>query len=102
TTQYGSFMVAFTPDSKTLATVGHRDVRFWRVADGQEYARTKGVDLFTNAIAFSPNGKILATTEMYESGVVHLWDVATGSLKSESAAQTTRPDALAFSPDSER
>jgi WD40 repeat protein len=93
--------LAFAPDGKTLATVGWRDVRFWKVADGQECGRTKGAGNFANGIAFSADGKTLATTENH-SGTIHLWDVATGSLRFEPAGQTGWIDSLAFSPRGER
>src|SRR5438552_8007927 len=54
--------VAFSPDSKTLAS-GSRDatIRLWDVASGQEFKTLKGHLSDVDSIAFSPDGKTLAS-----------------------------------------
>ena len=54
--------VAFSPDSKTLASGGADNVvRLWDVATGKETAVLKGHTDYVCAAAFSPDGKTLAT-----------------------------------------
>jgi WD40 repeat protein len=93
---FHSNAVAFSPDGTFLASGNYgggsptgQEIKVWRVADGAEvYALAEG-NKFENvpAIAFSPNGKILATT--YEDAVdTHpyqyrrigpvLWDMTDG------------------------
>jgi WD40 repeat protein len=48
------------------------------------------------ALAFSPNGKILASGENYQT--IYLWDVTTGQQLTNSQTETTA-NTLQFSPD---
>src|SRR5262249_7977640 len=68
--------VGFSPDGKTLATIGWNDVRFWDTASGRERSRAKGVANFGVRVAFAPDSKTLVTMERY-SGTLHRWDVGT-------------------------
>jgi RNA polymerase sigma factor (sigma-70 family) len=96
--------VAFTADSKTLATIGRQEVRFWDTASGRERGRLKGEGWSFNpsAVSFAPDGKTLAAMEDL-GGAIHLWDVATGELKPEPEGHSTSVFHLpAFSLDGKR
>ena len=94
--------VIFTPDGKTLATIGRSEIRLWDVATGREQARIlwkdsiasrpghylEGGPFFGSHVLFSPDGKTLITTESV-SNTLHVWDVATSALHS-STPDTTR------------
>jgi WD40 repeat protein len=78
--QKGVRALAFSPDSKTIASVGEdKAVRLWDVATGNE---VRSFDLpkgSAYAVAFAPpEGKVLAAAG--EDGVVRLWDWAAGKL----------------------
>ena len=99
--RYGVSTLAFSPDGKTLATsnswyspYGHTNtVRLWDVA-----TRTEKNTLTTGSVydvAFSRDGKILATTD--DRDEVRLWDVDTGTEKNP--LPTRSVDRIAFSPD---
>ncbi|HEY8983180.1 MAG TPA: caspase family protein [Streptomyces sp.] len=66
--------VAFSPDSKTLAS-GSSDgiVRLWNIATGHSTALPRVADNI-DAVAFSPDGKTLASGDT--SSTVRLWNVA--------------------------
>jgi RNA polymerase sigma factor (sigma-70 family) len=95
---------AFSADGKTLATIGHSEVRFWDTASGQERGRLKGgsQSFSTSAVAFAPDGKTQATMENH-GDAIHLWDLATGGPKpgpeGHSSGWVRMP---VFSPDGQR
>jgi RNA polymerase sigma factor (sigma-70 family) len=96
---------AFSPDGKTLAVGGSTreppgEVRLWDVATGKEIRPLTEKCPQTCPLAFSPDGKALATTST--DGGVRLYDVASGKVIRDLGA-TPRfvypVKHLAFSPD---
>ncbi|HEY7307784.1 MAG TPA: WD40 repeat domain-containing protein [Gemmataceae bacterium] len=71
--------VAFSPDSKTLATGGlDQTMRLWDVSTGEELRRAKGFTC-SGKVAYSPNGKLLACSTSANAGEISLRDPATGA-----------------------
>jgi WD40 repeat protein len=101
--QTNIWTVAFSADGKHLA-VGSVQTVVWDVEpDPATGARKLGrfyfgtSDLRCGALAFSPDGKLLAGT--YRDGLVRVWDVARGTVVLTSRKAPGHSPALAFSPD---
>jgi WD40 repeat protein len=97
--------VALSANGKLLAVAPHdkTTVQLWNVATGKQYT-LQGNPFSVTALAFSPDGKTLATgtgSWLPDSapGEIKLWDVATGKQRATLGRLPTMIVALAFSPD---
>jgi WD40 repeat protein/serine/threonine protein kinase len=73
--------VAFSPDSKTVATTSpDYTIKLWDADTGQLKSTLKGHASIVLSLAFSPDGKTLASTGSWDH-TARLWDVSTGTVK---------------------
>ena len=90
--------VAFTPDSRTLAVeLGYWVLLFDLQTGEQKLEIRDGGENNLDWVAFSPDGKTLAT-----GSPLRLWDAQTGQLKQELTTYFTGVEAGAFSPEGGR
>jgi WD40 repeat protein len=116
--------IVFSADGEWLACAGGNgrdgsgdgEVRLWRVATGKELPAIdlgKDPDAFNSrllcwAVAFSPDGRLLATSESLETRglrsvlsrhTIRVWEIATRTEVMRMEGQHAAARALAFSPD---
>ena len=76
--EVGVQSISFSPDGQILASGGNdQTVRLWDVTTGKELRRFEGHEQAVLAVAFSPKGKVLASSDGKE---VRFWDVETGKV----------------------
>ncbi len=101
----GVHTVAFSPDGKALAaTQGDGRIALWDVATGKELRALKGADGSATAVAFSPDGRLVAAAgpvpkDGKQASATRLWDAATGELRRSWPGTAT---SFAFTPDGRR
>jgi len=100
--------VAFSPDGKTLASGSFdKTAKLWNVDSGQELATLRGHGEAhqagsnrrpgINAVAFTPDGKILVTAGL--DGTIKLWDVAAKKELRTLTGHSNRVLSIAVTPD---
>jgi WD40 repeat protein len=89
--------MAFSPDGATLVVSG-REISFLDARNGETKATLKGHRDGTTGIAFSPDGRLLATGGM--DGMVRVGDLATKKLV-RTLEHQAQVRGVAFSPDGE-
>ncbi len=98
----------FSPlrDSRLLASAGNTSLKLWDFTTGKMLFDLKGHNSLIFAVAFSPDGKMLASTAQRTSNdsnvtaEIKLWDVATGrELATFGPTDGGGLNSIAFSPD---
>jgi eukaryotic-like serine/threonine-protein kinase len=99
-----TYSVAFSSDGRHLVAgseVAGSEVGLaivWDVADGSEVCRLPGHEKAAECVAFSPDGRLVATGSW--AGVLRIWDARTGQLlRAIPAHGQDRISAVAFHPD---
>jgi len=96
------FGLAVSPDGEMLATSTHVLVQLWGIPSGDELFTIHGHFGRVTSLAFSPNGKWLASgggVQYYDS-LIKLWDVDKGKQLAVVKGHKMPVSSLVFSPDS--
>jgi WD40 repeat protein len=100
--------IAFSADGKLLAVceMGGDNLSVWDVSTGRVVRRIGAASSLGHALAFAPDGRILATAEEYLDGGqeskgyhIHLWEIASGKEVHTIHQDPQAVRSLAFSPD---
>ncbi len=103
--------VAFSPDGRILAFATAEQntalVRLWDTANGKELSRYAGHRQWVGALAFSPDGKLVASGTLWHplfhrgqnNSSVHVWEAATGRLIRRFEGHPSFVSSVDFSPD---
>jgi WD40 repeat protein/class 3 adenylate cyclase len=97
----GTLDVAFSPNGTRLVSAGADGLaKIWDVATGEELMTLAGHTDSLHSVAWSPDGRTIATTSDDGDTSVKLWDAQTGDLLHTLLGHVVRVWGLAFSPDS--
>ena len=95
--------IAYSPDGTRLAvaSVFGFGIRLYDTATYQEVALLTGHTAQVYSVAFSPDGRTIASASASASGdhTILLWDVRTGEHKQTLRGHTAQVESVAFSPD---
>jgi WD40 repeat protein len=90
--------VAYAPNGKTIASAEGGTIRLWNAATGKPLWHVKAHVKSVTSLAFSPDGKALASAADTEAGI-RLWRVATGNPIRHIRTGLPPVACVAFSPD---
>jgi WD40 repeat protein len=100
----GSGPVAFSPDGQRLASAGRfpewATVKIWDPATGQELWALRGHQDPVWSVAFSPDGRIVASASGDKT--VRLWEAVSGRERAILRGHTGQVYTVAFAPDGKR
>jgi len=96
--------VAFSPDGKTLAGINACGVAaIWNISTHTEMTELNGARNYGYAVAYSPDGQLLATSGSDGSGDgiadLRIWNLSTSELLNKLEGHTASVTKVAFNPD---
>jgi DNA-binding beta-propeller fold protein YncE len=93
--------LTFSADSKTIASTSHGELKVWHALSGEEVFSVKCEKEWFSGVAFSSNGKYMATGKgMSSDNGVSVFDATAGRELFSTPNQASSPWLPVFSPDS--
>jgi len=92
----GVLSASISPDEQYLATGIGDEIMLWQLADHKQLFSLKGHQGWVVALAFSPDGQVLASGS--RDGTIRLWTVQTGQCIKTLRGHTNWVQSVAFSP----
>lgn len=93
-------VIVFSPDGKRVVAASNENVLVWDVETGEILLRLVGHKHSVNSVAFSPDGKCIASSALYDAVIV--WDAFTGSELLRIKYNAYKVNSVAFSPDGKK
>ncbi len=92
---------AISPDGKTLAVSGYREILLTSLPEGKLVARLPGRSMRLHSISFTPDGKTLAAVggDPAQSGEILIWDFESRKIRHAIATSTDTLFGGSISPD---
>ena len=84
----------FSPDGKTVAVAGSRDVRLWESASGRARALLSGHTSTLRSVAYSRDGRRIVTAS--SDGTTRVWDAREGTMLAVLSRHAGRVNGAAF------
>ena len=96
-----AYALAYSPDGRTLAAGRWQGIDLLNVQTGKRKSSLSGHTEHVRVLAFSPDGKKLASAaDHHGDATIHLWNARTGKLLRTLAGHPRNVHSLTFSPDS--
>ena len=89
--------IQYSPEGTRLAVASDIGIWIYDANTGKELALLTGHTYKVSSVAFSPDGKTLASGS--QNGTIYLWDITAGKRKETLTGHTYRIASVAFSPD---
>jgi WD40 repeat protein len=95
--EVAGFSLTYSPDGKRLAVGLEQVIYLWDTATGKELRQFAGLQVVAGAVAFAPDGKVLAAGR--HDGGIRLWRADTGAVLGDVPGHERAVLSLAFAPD---